>query len=474
MAAATTETFPTWPWQHWATERPAAVAIHCEGQQFSWHETAKRVDEYAQGLIEQGLKRDQLVAVVSPNSLQAVWLLLAVLRVGARFVGINPRLSQAELDAQLAALHCDFVWYPAKSVLDLSGYTRLQLLPPDASRMVPVTWQLHRPATLTLTSGSTGFPKAVVHSAQTHLASAEGLLAWLPFDAEDSWLLSLPLFHISGMAIIWRWLARGARLDVCAPERLDAALAQVTHASLVPTQLQRLLDTAETTSLALKQVLLGGTMIPVSLTQQARQAGIECWCGYGMTEMASTVTAKPADDSSGVGTVLPNRELTLVDGEVMVKGETLCLGYYRQQTIFPIAEDEWFATRDLACWKGGELHILGRADNMFISGGENIQPEDIEKVLLQHPDVTQAVVLPVEDAEFGHRPLALIRTVGPLDEERKQQLRAYMAQQVTAFRRPVEYLAIPAHLSGSGIKLSRVALKAWLESERAVYQDCLV
>ncbi|WP_428446095.1 o-succinylbenzoate--CoA ligase [Photobacterium nomapromontoriensis] len=454
--------FATWPWQHWLKERPSAVALSFDDQQFSWAELSARAEEYAQGLIEQGVKRDQLVAVIAPNSVSVLWLLLATLRVGARFVGLNPRASQAEINEQLAQLQPDYVWYPAKTELTLDVAPRLHLLPPEHARLVPVTWQPTRAATLTLTSGSTGVPKAVVHSAHTHLASAAGLLEWFEFSAEDSWLLSLPIFHISGMAIIWRWLYRGAQLTVCSPHQFSEALQTVTHASLVPTQLQRVLESDSVSSLSLKRVLLGGAMIPSSLTQQASERGIECWSGYGMTEMASTVTAKLANGSEGVGAVLPYREVTLKDGEVMVRGAALCLGYYRNKTIFPVSEHEWFATKDLACWQDEELHIQGRADHMFISGGENVQPEDIEKVLLAHPSVTQAFVLPQSDPEFGQRPVAIIDTEAELDEALIMQLSAYMKQHVAAFKRPIRYICLPIALQGNGIKVSRHALTEWL------------
>ncbi|MGF1683324.1 o-succinylbenzoate--CoA ligase [Photobacterium minamisatsumaniensis] len=465
MAALTPASFPTWPWLHWAAERPSEVALSFEEQQFSWAELAANVDSYAQGLLEQGVKRDQLITVIAPNSPQVVWLMLATLRVGARFVALNPRLSQFELDAQLEQLQCDFVWYPAKCEHHFSGYSRIQLLPADKPRVVPVTWQPSRAATLTMTSGSTGTPKAVVHSAQTHLASAQGLLAWLPYESGDNWLLSLPVFHISGMAILWRWLYRGAQLTVCSAAGFDRALATVTHASLVPTQLQRVLALESAGGFALKQVLLGGAAIPVSLTKLAADAGISCWCGYGMTEMASTVTVKPADASAGVGAILPNRELMLRDDEILVKGATLCLGYYRNKMVFPVSDEEWFATKDLAHLKDDELHIVGRADNMFISGGENIQPEMIEKVLAAHPMVEQAFVLPVDDSEFGQRPVAIITATVDLDEELNRNLTDYMRTQVTAFRRPIRYLTLPTSLQAGGIKVSRKSLAEWLAAQ---------
>ena len=388
---------------------------------------------------------------------------------GARYVGLNPRLSPQELASQLAQLEPDFIWHPAKQGFGEQGGValppRLQLLPPQTARMVPVTWQATRAATLTMTSGSTGQPKAVVHNGQSHLASAAGLLNWMAFDADDSWLLSLPLFHISGMAIVWRWLYRGAQLVVESAQELDQALTKVTHASLVPTQLQRLLDNSNTSGLSLKRVLLGGAVIPVSLTERAKRADIECWCGYGMTEMASTVTAKLADSSAGVGAVLPNRELMLKEGEVLVKGKTMGMGYYRNRTVFPFSDQDWFATKDLASWHDEELFILGRKDNMFISGGENIQPEEIEKALLAHPKVNQAFVLPTADNEYGQRPAAVLATSDELDETLITELTGYMKQHVMGLCRPVRYLPLPTRLSSGGIKISRKQLAQWLAEQ---------
>ncbi|MEJ2763282.1 o-succinylbenzoate--CoA ligase [Photobacterium sp. MCCC 1A19761] len=479
-AALAAAKFSTWPWQHWAAEQPDALAL-TEGERWwRWADVAREVERYAAGLVAQGVKPDQLVAIVAPNSIQLVWLLLAVMRVGARSVGLNPKSSSPELAAQLRRLDCDFLWTPAPISEISERYSAIELRTVDAASPIDVDWQPERPLTLTLTSGSTGVPKAVVHAAKTHLASAQGLLTRMDYQTDDCWLLSLPLFHISGMAILWRWLYRGARLRVADASALNQALLQVTHASLVPTQLQRLLaecsdECAERRSSAgseaakpgfpLKEVLLGGAMIPVSLTEQAEQAGIRCWCGYGMTEMASTVTAKRADGRSGVGTLLPHRELTIRDGEICVRGETLALGYYRHRHIEPLSAQAWFATKDLAHWEAGELVIRGRADNMFISGGENVQPESIEQVLLAHPEVTQAIVLPIADPEYGQRPVALIQTktaTTTLSEPFTQALKAYMAAQVTAFRRPVHYLRLPEHLSGTGIKISRRQLADWL------------
>ena len=224
----------------------------------------------------------------------------------------------------------------------------IRLTPPSTEPRWPdlPTWDAQRLATLTLTSGSSGMPKAAAHSYANHLASAAGVLELMAFQREDCWLLSLPLFHVSGQGIVWRWLAAGARLAVREMHPLNEALAGCTHASLVPTQLWRLLA-QPLAGMTLKAVLLGGAMIPVELTERAEEAGIRCWCGYGLTELASTVCAKRADARPGVGLPLGGREIKLVDEEVWIRAESLALGYWRHGHLQPLADEQgWFATRD--------------------------------------------------------------------------------------------------------------------------------
>lgn len=158
---------------------------------------------------------------------------------------------------------------------------------------------------------------------------------------------------------------------------------------LVPTQLWRLLSGDDEVSL--KAVLLGGAAIPVALTEQARRRGIRCWCGYGLTEFASTVCAKEADGTADVGLPLPGRELRIVDGEVWLRSDSMAAGYWRGGQTIPLTNaDGWFATRDRGRLDNGRLTILGRMDNLF-SGGEGIQPEEVERVIGAHPLIEQVL-----------------------------------------------------------------------------------
>jgi O-succinylbenzoic acid--CoA ligase len=315
---------------------------------------------------------------------------------------------------------------------------------------------------LTLTSGSSGLPKAAAHSYAGHLASADGVLQLLEFQPQDSWLLSLPLFHVSGQGIIWRWLAVGAQLVVREMQPLADALAGCTHASLVPTQLWRLLSEPMAKH-ALKEVLLGGAMIPVSLTQQAEAVGIHCWCGYGLTELASTVCAKRADELPGVGAPLPGREIRLVDQEVWIRSTSLALGYWLRGELVPITDDQgWFHTRDRGEMEQGELRIIGRLDNLFFSGGEGVQPEDVERVFAAHPQVLQVFIVPIDDAEFGQRPVAVVELEGELTLE---GLMLWAQDRLANFQRPIAALALPDELKNGGIKISRRRLQQWASSQ---------
>ncbi|QTF09421.1 o-succinylbenzoate--CoA ligase [Brenneria izadpanahii] len=451
-----------WPWRYWARETPQGVALIEENTRWSWPQAAERINQLAAGFEQQGVKPGCGVALRGKNSGTMLFCYLALLQCGARLLPLNPQLPESLTLPLLRSLDVTYG-------LCLSGQPwpsgiaalRHETAEPLSCRPVQ-PWRPERLATLTLTSGSSGAPKAAAHTFAAHLASAEGVLDMMPFTAGDSWLLSLPLFHVSGQGIVWRWLASGATLAVRVRQPLEFALQGCTHASLVPTQLWRLLS-KNSVPVALKAVLLGGAMIPQELVRQAEACGVSCWCGYGLTELASTVCAKRADGRAGVGVPLRGREIRLAGEEVLLRGSTLASGYWRDGRLFPLVDDEgWFHTRDRGCFVDGEWRILGRLDNQFFSGGEGIQPENIESLLLTHPDVQQACVVPVDDAEFGQRPAAVVEITGAatLDD-----LRNWLSPQLAGFQRPVAYYHLAAELKNNGIKISRRQVQAWVDSK---------
>ncbi len=461
------------PWKYWAQVSPFSIALETTKEQVNWQQLTARVDLYARYLQQQGVASGDVVTLVGKNQVETLWFYLAAQQIGAIAALTMPQPFEA-LSGKLTTLYKPtqqrFVWFAdgvasGYSEQQLSQLSIIQLSTLDCESQSDVGtssegYAHDALASIVFTSGSTGTPKAVVHTHRQHLSSAQGLLAEFRFNHEDSWLLSLPLYHVSGLAIVYRWLFAGATLKVGNGNLADDILG-VSHASLVATQLKRLLD--ERVELSLSHVLLGGSHVAHELALRATQQGIETWLGYGMTEAASTVTAKQIDSISNAGHLLQNRDIKLVEERIYIGGQTLAAGYFKQGSVTSLLnENSWFDSKDLGEWQGDELKIIGRADNQFISGGENVHCEEIEAVLNQIEGISQSIVVPVEDAEFGHRPVAVIQTESLLD---KAQYEQHLQTKLEKFKWPIAYYAMPQTLLGGGIKISRKAVKDWLKNE---------
>ncbi len=328
---------------------------------------------------------------------------------------------------------------------------------------------LSRPATLVFTSGSSGSAKTRVHSFGNHLVSAQGCRSRDQLQQGDSWLLSLPLYHMGGLAILFRCLLAGA--SVVFPEDNTPAeqllcRGTCSHASLVPTQLHRLLDLSavKPEGLPVKRVLIGGAAVEAGLLSRAYAGGWPVAASYGSTETASQVVSVPPGISpesarGSSGTCLPHADLkTSASGELLVRSESLCLGTWKEGSVIPLTDPGgWYHTGDIARTDQGWVHIDGRLDHMFISGGENVHPEQIENVLQGVCGREQVVVVAVPDAEFGHRPGAWV--TGPLSQDDVGKWREELRNLLPGYMVPVGFRSLP---EGNGLKPDRKALAdAW-------------
>lgn len=333
-------------------------------------------------------------------------------------------------------------------------------IPPQAC----LAFTPHTPCAGVLTSGSTGQPRIVVLSYANIVRNAQGSQQLIPLTSEDNYLLSLPLNHVGGLAIIMRCLETGAKMILGgrAEDALFLHEQRITHVSMVETQLRRLLEQSDDIKLPeLRCLLLGGGPVADSLLQRAHAHGLPCYLSYGMSEMASQVLTH---DPQGKAHILPYRELSLAaDGEILVRGETLSLGYMHAGVLTPATEaDGWLHTRDLGSWQGEALTIIGRKDNQFISGGENIQPESIERELRRHPLIREAVVVARPDANFGRRPVAFLDCNGEMPPP--EELKEWLRQRLTAFMIPDDFLALPRQ---EGLKVQRSQLQRLAEQNQA-------
>ena len=460
------------PVRYQALHHPQRPAIRLPRQVLTYRELDGRLNSLQQQLTAAGLRRGDHLVTVAANSLSLLLLAWACLRQGILFCPLNPRQPAEQCRRLMQRLDAKGCWlapdWPAAEagewpcpVLSLNTESAL---PAEAAELWLHQQQL---TNLILTSGSSGEPKAVAHRLAAHWASAEGSALGVPLQPGDGWLLSLPLFHVGGYAIPWRCFRAGACVVLANPEcSLSEHLlgGTITHLSLVPTQLYRLLQSPDfrLEQTAVRHLLLGGAPIPASLVAACQAQGVTPQVSYGLSEMATQVCTRYASpDSPSVGLPLPGRELKLVEGEICVRGATLFAGYYREGALEPALDAEgWFHTGDLGAFTAdGELLVLGRRDNRFICGGENIQPETIEQALLQHGAVRQALVVPQADDEWGMVPLAFIDwQPSPADIETGQRaltdLAPWLRTRLPSHLIPRRWLPWPAQ-AAEGLKPSR-------------------
>ncbi|MGI1969978.1 o-succinylbenzoate--CoA ligase [Shewanella baltica] len=443
---------------------PQQTAIKLAGQDIRYSELSQRVIALGQQLRAAGIAEGEPLACIAVNNLQMICLYWACIDIGAIFFPISPRFPLAQIQGLIDEHQIRYVW--RAEISDLQNCSQLALdfnrLSNELAQPIDVT----RPANVILTSGSSGFPKAAVHCLANHIANAEGARSLIPLEQGDAWQLSLPLFHIGGLAILNRCALVGA--TVVMPDQALSLSQQIdqdklTHLSLVPAQLSKLLADTSSKLKSIKALLLGGGAVSLDLLAELKQRNIASYTSYGMTEMGSQITTGLALSDGSSGKLLPKRELKIEDSVIWVRGECLFMGYLTPEGIQAgIDQEGWFYTRDRGEWdENGNLRILGRVDNMFICGGENIQPEEIEAALKQHPQIDDAIVFAIPDAQFGNLPAAIIRgSLTHLTESIASELELFLADKIARFKRPRQYYVWPENHEQAGLKVNRKALIA--------------
>ena len=400
------------------------------------------VDETAGRLANLGVDAGDQIATLLPRTFLGVCLLHAAQRLGVTLVPLNHRLTAEELGAQIDQLEltlvvCDIDTEPTAveaveevpiASIDEPQWAAVKSFKDVAPAAIdPVEWQREEPQLIVFTSGSTGAPKPVVLTMGNLLASAIASAFRLGVDPADRWLLTLSLYHVGGIAPIFRSTLYGTAIVVRsdfdpgqAADDLDRY--DVTVVSLVPTMLKSMLDRRGTLSDSLRVVLLGGAPADDALIQRCENYSVPVHPTYGMTETASQVaTARPTDAFDRPGTV--GRPLLWTDvtvlgdddepvapgesGELVVSGPTVTPGYDGEsgEAFCPYGlrtGDVGYQTED------GSLFVVNRIDDRITSGGETIDPGAIVAVLTDHEAIEAAAVVGVPDEQWGERVTALV------------------------------------------------------------------
>jgi O-succinylbenzoic acid--CoA ligase len=306
------------------------------------------------------------------------------------------------------------------------------------------------------TSGSSGAPKQVVLSRDAVLASAAASAARL--GGSGPWLLALPSSYVAGLNVVVRSLVAGHRPRVLGDLGLHDAVVDGGYLSLVPTQLHRWLESAaDLQALArFATVLVGGGPVDTSLKERASDAGIRLVATYGMAETCGgcVYDGLPLD---GVGLALAT------DRRVRLSGPTLFDGYLDDPaTTAEVLVDGWFHTADAGRLdEDGRLQVLGRLDDVVVSGGVNVPAVAVAARLREHPRVRAAEVLGLPDPEWGHRVVAVV--VGDLGLD---EARAWVGEKHPRSWAPREVVVVPVLPLLTNGKVDRLAVRELARTAR--------
>jgi len=428
-----------------AASRPDAVALILPDETLSYRQLFDRAHALAQQLeCARGTVLVLQVASMAEVALSAY----AASRLGRAIFPLNPALSPRRRDVLLQA-----TGLPAADDIEL----------------------------FIATSGTQGEPKAVMLGGANLQAGVQASRSRLRLWAGDTWLACLPLYHIGGMAILYRCAEAGAAVvlhEGFDPQRVcnDLERYRVTHISLVPAMLARLLDICgDPPPPALKLALIGGGPLSAALAERARAAGWPICASYGMSETGSQVATlcnMPQGWSPGqVGSPLPGFEVEVVGedgrptsgiGRIRIRGAAVMVGYASPQRQMGLGLDQgWFASGDLGCLDAqGNLTVLGRHDDMLVSGGTNVHPQQVEEVLKRCQGVVDAALTSVADEVWGDFLVAAV--VAEADDE---ALEKWCRNELTGAMRPRRFIRLPA-LPRNGLgKLDRQALRDFVRQK---------
>jgi O-succinylbenzoic acid--CoA ligase len=431
-------------------------AITFNNSSFSYSYLFGRAIEFSSALKQKGINTGDRIALLFKHSPEFIFAVNAVWSAGAIPVLLNRRNTQEEILYQTKFTKAKFI------LTDLSNYEKVKNLSSTPtillnelklSGSIENTIPNFHPsnnALILFTSGSISRPKAVVHTFESLFQSVLLTDSYSNLSDKDKWLCSLPFYHIGGFMIFIRSLLSGAELIF--PEStshidINEALIKYnpTHISLVSATLKQLIDIEAIPNPNLKHLYVGGGHLDISLCSLAINKGFPIVKVYGSTETCSMVTALSAEEFNSkpqsVGKPLGITQIKIVDragqflepykqGEIVVHSKSLLKEYYSDkiETGRRIANGFYY-TGDFG-WLDNEgyLHIELRREDLIVTGGENVNPKEIEQFLIQLPSIIDSYVFAELNDKWGQIICAAVVTDRDITEyELKDQLRNMMA-----------------------------------------------
>lgn len=426
---------------------PTQPALVYQGQTYRFTDLAERCVPIYQKLL--AVPPERHIAISASNNLNTVVTLLAAMSAQRTIIALPPKNNPTQNKEILNRLQLNPLVINEQSLQDWLAPS------PSESPVSPPTSKrngVSQPACILLTSGTEGVPKGVVLTERTFIASARSSEQNLGWMKNDRWILSLPLHHIGGLSILTRCLLAGTCILLHERFSTQEIFQSINkqNASLlsaVPTTLQRLVNNKDAYLLTrLRAILLGGAAPSTSLLNHCKASKINTLVTFGMTETCSQVaTEQYAPFTKTISqdglTVLQGCQISIVDtngnvqapnqiGQIRIAGKMVM-----EQYIGQLPCNGCFTSNDIGMLDdSNRLHVLGRADTMIITGGENVHPHDVENQLCALHGIEHAVVFSIDNPEYGQSVAAAIFT--QLDNSSKDTILEAIHHHFTSHQKP--------------------------------------
>ena len=459
-----------------ARDRVAFEEI-ASGRSLSYAQLDHRACQAAALMAAQGIGEGDPVAILCRNRIAFFEILFGCAKLGAIMVPLNWRMPPDELDQLIEDAEPALLFYGAEdeaAARQLTAASAMIALDDEYERLIEeaplrafrAQWPADGVWYLLYTSGTTGQPKGVIYTFRMALANYINIRSAIDLRMDDATPNFMPLFHTAGINLhSLPTLIAGGRVIVLPGFDEEALVALLEQRRLdtffaVPTVYQALLDHPRFASAPLDHVRhwgCGGAALPDILVERYKHLGIRVCNGMGMTETGPTAfLAAPEDAWEQVGSVGKPQLLCsvrIVDdegrdlpdgavGDLLFSGPGITPGYWRdaQATAAAFTADGWLRSGDLARRdEAGFYHIEGRRKEMFISGGENVYPAEIENVLAAHPAIAEAAVIAVSSDRWGEVGRAFVRAAGALPVPPPAELEAFCRSRLAAYKVPKSF-----------------------------------